>query len=169
MQLLKSRNALLLSEYQDLAKKKILLLAACNNLTSSELSLLRNKLSTAGVSVKMLKTSVFRRALEEDSGLKSSLNGPVMAWSSDREAGEVGKLITSALAHQPRIHLLAARIEEQEWSREGSKEALEKLSTRSEVQQKLLGLLQAPASALLSALLQPPSILNTLLSHCKKE
>lgn len=169
MQLLKTRNALLLSDYQELAKRKILLLAACNNLSSSEMTQLRNQLAGAGVSVRMLKTSVFRRALFEESSLKASLNGTVMAWSSDREAGEVGKLISKTLTQQPRIHLLAAKIENEEWTREGGQEALEKLSTRTEVQQKLLGLLQASGAALLSALQQPPTILGALLSNCKKE
>jgi ribosomal protein L10 len=168
MQLLKSRNALLFSEYQDLAKKKILLLTACNNLNTSELSQLRNKLSGDGISVKMLKTSVFKRALDENSSLKTSLNGPVIAWSSDREAGEVGKLITKALILQPRIHLLAARIENEEWTREGSQEVLERLSTRSQVQERLLSVLQAPVMALHAILQQPSSLLTSLLS-CKKE
>lgn len=162
--LLKNRNGLLLNEYRDLLNRKLLLLAACNNLNSAELFQLRNKLSAAGVNVKMIKTSVFKKALNQDSPLLASLNGPVMAWSSNREVGEVGKLVTTVLGQQPRVHLLAARIESQEWTREGCKDALQRLPTRTEAQQQLLGLLQTPVTALLSALQQPPAILAALLN-----
>lgn len=163
----RQRKDLLLSENFNLLKKRILIFTQCNNLNSKDFDELRSTLLKSKIQVKYLKTSVFRRALKDTpqySQLLEALTGPVVALSSDQEPGEAGKALMSAIKGKQNIHFIAGKIEDNIWTNEGCSDALQNLEKKSEVLARLLGLLQAPASAITSILSQAPNILVYLLN-----
>jgi large subunit ribosomal protein L10 len=161
----RQRKDLILSESFDLLKKKILIFTQCNNLNSKQLDELRTSLSKSNIQMKFLKTSVFRRALQESKypELLEALSGPIIAWSSDQEPGEAGKALISAVKGKPNIHFLAGKIEEKIWTHEGCTEVLQNLKTKNEIQSQLLGLLQAPAANIHGILSQVPNTLAGII------
>jgi large subunit ribosomal protein L10 len=161
----RQRKDLILSESFDLLKKKILIFTQCNNLNSKQLDELRTSLSKSNIQMKFLKTSVFRRALQDSKypELLEALSGPIIAWSSDQEPGEAGKALISAVKGKTNIHFLAGKIEEKIWTHEGCKDVLQNLKTKNEIQSQLLGLLQAPAANIHGILSQVPNTLAGII------
>ena len=157
----RQRKDLILSESFELLKKKILIFTQCNNLNSKELDELRISLSKSNIQMKFLKTSVFRRALQDSKypELLEALSGPIIAWSSDQEPGEAGKALISAVKGKPNIHFLAGKIEDKIWTHEGCSDVLQNLKKKNEIQAQLLGLLQAPATNIHGILSQVPNTL----------
>ena len=161
----RQRKDLILSESFNLLNKKILIFTQCNNLNSKELDELRTSLAKSNIQMKFLKTSVFRRALQDSKypELLEALSGPVVAWSTDQEPGEAGKALISAVKGKPNVHFLAGKIEDKIWTQEGCSEVLKNLKKKSEIQSELLGLLQAPASNIHSILSQVPNTLAGII------
>lgn len=161
----RQRKDLILSESFDLLKKKILIFTQCNNLNSKELDELRSSLSKSNIQMKFLKTSVFRRALQDSkySELLDALSGPIIAWSSDQEPGEAGKALISAVKGKSNIHFLAGKIEDKIWTHEGCTDVLLNLKKKNEIQAQLLGLLQAPAANIHGILNQVPNTLAGII------
>ena len=163
----RQRKDLILSENFELLKKRILIFTQCNNLNAKDFDELRLTLSKSKIQMKYLKTSIFRCALKvtpQYSHLLEALTGPVVVLSSDQEPGEAGKVLLSAITGKQNIHFLAGKIEENIWTNEGCYDALRNLEKKSVIQAKLLGLLQAPASAVTSILSQVPNNLAHLLN-----
>lgn len=161
----RQRKDLILSESFDLLKKKILIFTQCNNLNSKELDELRSSLPKSNIQMKFLKTSVFRRALQDSkySELLDALSGPIIAWSSDQEPGEAGKALISAVKGKSNIHFLAGKIEDKIWTHEGCTDVLLNLKKKNEIQAQLLGLLQAPAANIHGILNQVPNTLAGII------
>lgn len=161
----RQRKDLILAESFDLLKKNLLIFAQCNNLNSKELDELRITLSKSNIQMKFLKTSVFRRAVQDSKypELLEALSGPVVAWSTDQEPGEAGKALISAIQGKPNIHFLAGKIEDKIWTHEGCSDALQNLKKKKEIQAQLLGLLQAPAANLHGILSQVPNTLAGII------
>ena len=162
----RQRKDLLLLENFELLKKRILIFTQCNNLNSKDFDELRSTLSKSKIQIKYLKTSVFRRAIKDTpqySQLLEALSGPIVALSSDQEPGETGKALLSAIKGRQNIHFLAGKIEDKIWTNEGCSDALQNLEKKSDIQAKLLGLLQSPASTLSFILSQAPNTLAHLL------
>lgn len=161
----RQRKDLILSESFDLLKKKILIFTQCNNLNSKELDELRVTLSKSNIQMKFLKTSVFRRALQDSqySELSEALSGPVIALSTDQEPGEAGKALISAVKGKSNVHFLAGKIEDKIWTHEGCSEILQTIKTKKEIQSQLLGLLQAPATNLHGIMGHVPNMLAGII------
>ena len=166
----RQRKDLMLTESQDLLKKRILIFIQCNNLNSKELDELRTTLSKSKIQMKFLKTSVFRRALLDTqySGLLEALSGPIIAWSSDQEPGEAGKALIAAVKGNQNIHLLAGKIEDKIWTHEGCSDVLQNVQMKKEIQAQLLGLLQAPALNIHAILNQVPNTLAGIIDFQSK-
>ena len=145
----RQRKDLMMLESVELLKKRILVFTQCNNLNSKELDDLRMTLSRSKIQMKFLKTSVFKRALQDSQSqyieLLEVLTGPIIAWSSDQEPGEAGKAFISAVKGKQNIHFLAGKIEDKVWTHEGCLEILQTLGKKKDLQTQLLGLLRAPA------------------------
>lgn len=167
----RQRKDLILSESLHLLNKRILILTQCDNLNAKELDELRTSLSKSNVQVKYLKTSVFRRALQESlyPELLDVVSGPVIAWSSDQEPGETGKALISAVKGKHRINFLAGKIEDRIWTHEGCAEILQSLPRKKDVQAQLLGLLQAPAAGIHAVLCQVPNTLASIIDIQSKK
>lgn len=161
----RQRKDLIFTESLDLLKKRILIFAQCNNLNSKELNEFRTNLSKSKIQIKYLKTSVFRRALQDTqySLLLEALTGPIIACSTDQEPGEAGKALISAVKGKQNIHFLAGKIEDNIWTHEGCSDLLQNLEKKSDIQTQLLRLIQAPAAHLLGILNQVPNTLAGLI------
>lgn len=163
----RQRKDLIMLESVELLKKRILIFTQCNNLNSKELDELRTTLSRSKIKMKFLKTSVFKRALQDfqsqHSGLLGALTGPIIAWSSDQEPGETGKAFISAIKGKQNIYFLAGIIENKVWTHEGCLEILHSLAKKNDLQAQLLGLLQAPAEHIHGALNQVSNSLAGVL------
>lgn len=166
----RQRKDLLLSENLQLLKKRILILTQCDNLSAKDLDELRSNLAKSQVQVKYLKTSVFRRALQDSPypELLQVVSGPLMAWSSDQEPGVTGKALISAVKGKHRINFLGGKIEDRVWTHEGCTEILQNMPKKSEIHGQLLGLLQAPAANLNMILGQVPNTLTSIINHQSK-
>jgi ribosomal protein L10 len=167
----RQRKDLILLENLHLLKKRILILTQCDNFNAKELDELRTTLAKSNVQVKYLKTSVFRRALQDSQypELLDVVSGPIIAWSSDQEPGETGKALISAVKGKRRINFLAGKIEDRVWTHEGCSEILQNLSKKTDIQAQLLGLLQAPAASLNRTLNQVPSALASIINIQSKK
>lgn len=150
---------------REVLKKRILILTQCNNLSSDEFNELRASLSKSQVQIKLIKTSLFRKAVDNTpfSGFESVLKGPIVVWSSDSEPGDVGKAIVSTIKNKINIHLLAAKMDDQIWTHEGCVEFFQTVPKHKDLYSQLLNLLQSPAISVNSLLDQIPNSLGNTL------
>lgn len=163
---LKQRKDLIFSESQTLLSKRILIFTQANNLDAKELEDLRTNLAKSKVSLKFLKTSIFRSALKgspHHPHLSEVISGPVMALTSNSEPGEIGPALLATLKSKPNIHVLAGKIDDQLWTHEGCSQVLQSIPKRLEIMSQLMGLIQTPPVALVNTISLVPNSLASIL------
>jgi large subunit ribosomal protein L10 len=152
--------------HEQFVAAQALFLADCQGLKVSEMDKLRGELRSRGVSLKVLKNTLARRAYEGTSVsvIGSSIVGPrAAAWTSDPDvAPALAKTLLDFAKTHPNLELVMGVLSGKKVT-PAQMEALAKLPSRQELLSQLLGTLIAPVSSFVGTLAAVPrSLLNVL-------
>jgi len=148
----------LTSEFKQIVETaKALVLVSHSGLTVEEMTKLRKDLREQSSRFKVVKNTLFRRALEEGplEGLKAQLRGPLGVVWTDKEPSVMAKTLVDFAKTTPKMTILAGAMGRSLITPE-EVEALAKMPPVDQVKGMFLGVLQAVPRMYLS-LLQAPA------------
>ena len=161
--------------HEQFVSAQALFLTDCQGLKVSEMDKLRTELRSRGVSLKVLKNTLARRAYEGTSVsvIGSSITGPrAAAWTTDPDvAPALAKILMDFAKTHPNLELVMGVLSGKAIT-PAQMEALAKLPSKQELLSSLLGTLIAPMSSFVGTLAAVPrSLLNVLkaIEEKKKE
>ena len=134
-------------------------------LNVEEMTDLRRRARRAGVTLRVVKNTLSRRAVKDTSceQLTEALNGPTLLAFSDEDPGSIARLFKDfAKQHealQPRGFVLDGTLYSGDQT-----DRIATLPTLDEARAKLLGALTAPMQKLVATLAEPPARLARLMA-----
>ncbi len=153
----------------DIKDAELLVILEQSGLNADQTLDFRRQNRAAGVSVKVGKNTLIKRAIKDTklAGLEPYLKGPtVLAYSKDPVAA--AKIAAEFAKKNPKLKLIAAALGEQILDAKGAM-ALATLPSLNELRGKLVGLLQAPATKIAGVLQAPAGQLARVLSARSKQ
>lgn len=168
------KKAQKLESVSDLAQRfgraSMALVSEYKGMTAAESTELRSRLRAVRGELRVAKNTLVRRAIRETkfAGLDSQLGGPVGLILCFDDPIAVAKTVTSFKEAGEKFKLRGGVLEGKPLTREEVQE-LANMPPREVVMAQLLGLLQAPASALVRLLNEPGSALARVIDAIGKK
>lgn len=163
---MRPEKASIVSDLSDkLSRSPFILVADYQKMKVTQFGELRNRLAPEGAEVHVVKNSFLRRAMA-DSGLPDvgdKLVGQTALVTGDKDVAPVAKILKTFSA-EFKIAALKIGVVDKAILSIADVEALAELPSRDVLLAKLLGLLLAPATALVRVLNEPASAFARLLS-----
>lgn len=138
---------------EDIRNSSALLLTDYRGLNVSEITDLRRKLREAGAEYKVVKNTLFKRAIDETLGISfdNLLEGPTAVAFVHNDAVAVAKVITDFMKEHKTLAIKAGYIEGQVFG-SAQVEQLSKIPPRPVLYAQLLGSMQSPIVNLVGTL-----------------
>jgi large subunit ribosomal protein L10 len=155
---------------QRFGRASMTLISEYKGITAADSTELRRRLRAVRGELRVAKNTLVRRAIRDTNfaGLDSQLGGPVGLIFSFEDPIAVAKAVTSFREAGDRFKLRGGVIDGKPLSREEVQE-LANMPPKEVVMAQLLGLLQAPASALVRLINEPGSALARVIDAIGKK
>lgn len=150
------KNLLIDELVETLSSTNVIYVADASGLNAESTGKLRRECFRSNVSMRVVKNTLLRKALERIEGknfdeLYPTLTGPTAIFTA--EVGSLpGKLIKNFRGKNPKPFLKGAYVEEAVFIGDSQLDSLSTLKTREELIGDIIGLLQSPAKNVISAL-----------------
>jgi len=163
------QKKVLVSEMSDVLASTVSVVAAdYRGLTVSELTKLRADAVDSGVSVKVFRNTLTRRAIKNTSYecLEPILTGPIVLLLSQNEPGAAARLLRDFLKSHEKLELRGLVLDGVLLGPERLKEVAD-LPSRDEAISLLMSVMQAPISKLVRTLVEPYAMVARVLARVR--